>query len=57
MSKVEGPQVMAAILVLAAIAGLIIFRAPDAINEIVGSIVTGIGMLGMKLLEKNGDTK
>ncbi len=54
MSRIEGPQVMAAILVLAIIVGLIIFKAPDAIQEIVGSIVTGIGMLGMKLLEKNG---
>ena len=57
MNKVEGPQVMAAILVLALLGCLIIFKAPDAINEIVGSIVTGIGMLGMKLLEKNGGNK
>ena len=55
MSRIEGPQVMAAILVLAVIALAIILVAPDAIQEIVGAVVTGIGMLGMKLLEKNGD--
>ena len=54
MSRIEAPQVMAAILVLGAIAILITFVAPESIKEIVGAIVTGIGMLGMKLLEKNG---
>ena len=57
MSKIEGPQVMAAILCLAVIGGLTIFIAPTYIKEIVGSIVTAIGMLGMKLLEKNGEIK
>lgn len=55
MSRTEGPQVMAAILCLAVIAIVIVFKAPDAIDKIAGAVVTGIGMLGMKLLEKNGD--
>lgn len=54
MTRLEAPQVMAAIVILGIIALTIIFVAPDAINEIVGAVVTGIGMLGMKLLEKNG---
>lgn len=54
MSKVEGPQLMAAIVTLALIAGLVIFRAPEAIKDIVNPVITAIGMLGMKLLEKNG---
>ena len=57
MSRIEGPQVMAAIIILGIIALTIVFVAPDAINEIVGAVVTGIGMLGMKLLEKNGTPK
>ncbi len=55
MTKIEAPQVMAAILTLAVIAIVIVFVAPNSIEKIVGSVVTGIGMLGMKLLEKNGD--
>ena len=54
MTQIEGPQVMAAIVALAAIAVVIAFVAPDSIEKVVGAIVTGIGMLGMKLLEKNG---
>ncbi len=54
MSRIEAPQVMAAIVSLALIAIIITFVAPDSIQEIVGAVVTGIGMLGMKLLEKNG---
>lgn len=58
MKKVEGPQVMAAILSIAIIALVVVFIAPDQIGEIVGAAITGIGMLGMKLLDKNGtDTK
>ncbi len=57
MSKIEGPQVMAAILALALIAVIVVFVAPDSIKEVVGAIVTGIGMLGMKLVEKNGNSK
>ena len=57
MNKIEGPQVMAAILALAGIAIAVIFIAPESIEKIVGAIVTGIGMLGMKLLEKNGGIK
>jgi len=53
MSRIEGPQVMAAILVLGIIALSVIFAYPEAIDKIVGAVITGIGMLGMKLLEKN----
>lgn len=54
MTQIEGPQVMAAIVALALIALVVVFVAPDSIEKVVGAIVTGIGMLGMKLLEKNG---
>lgn len=54
MNRIEGPQVMAAILVLALIAVVVVFVAPTSIDKIVGSVITGIGMLGMKLLETNG---
>jgi len=57
MSKIEGPQVMAAIVALAVIALVVTFMATDQIDKIVGGVVTGIGMLGMKLLEKNGGEK
>ena len=57
MSKIEGPQVMAAIVALAVIALVVTFMATDHVDKVVGSIVTGIGMLGMKLLEKNGGEK
>lgn len=55
MKKIEGPQVMAAIITLAVIALTVIIFAPNSIDKIVGAVVTGIGMLGMKLLEKNGE--
>ena len=48
---------MAAILALATIAIVVTLVAPTAIEKIVGSVVTGIGMLGMKLLENHGDVK
>jgi len=57
MKKVEGPQVMAAILSIAIIALVVIIIAPDQIDKIVGGAITGIGMLGMKLLDKNGEVK
>lgn len=53
MTRLEAPHLMVAILVLALIAVVIVFRAPDSIKEIVQSVVTAIGMLGMKLLETN----
>jgi hypothetical protein len=56
MSKIEMPPVMTAIIALTAIGLALIFLGSDA-KEIVGAVVTGIGMLGMKLLEKNGDAK
>ncbi len=55
MNKIEAPQVMAAILSLAIIAVVVVFVAPESIDKVVGSVITGIGMLGMKLLEKNGE--
>ena len=48
---------MVAILALAILGLTVILIAPDSIGEIVGAVVTGIGMLGMKLLEKNGKDK
>ncbi len=56
MSRIEGPQVMAAILTLAVIALVTILLAPNVVEKIVVPAITAIGMLGMKLLEKNGDT-
>jgi len=55
MNAVEGPQVMAAILVLGAIAIVIAFVAPDTIDKIVSGVVTGIVALGLKLLDSNGN--
>jgi hypothetical protein len=46
------PQVFIAMASIATLAGLIIVVAPAYIGEIVGGAITGIGMLGMKLLEK-----
>ena len=58
MRKIEGPQVMAAIISIAVIALAVVFIAPDQIDKIVSAAITGIGMLGMKLLEKdNGSDK
>lgn len=54
MKKIEGPQLMAAIVCIAIIALAVIWVAPDQIDKVVPAAVTGIGMLGMKLLEKNG---
>jgi len=45
------PQIFTAILCLASLGILTIFFAPDYIEVIAGGVVTGIGMLGMKLLE------
>ena len=49
------PQIMAAILCLTLIAALIVLVAPTFIEVIVGSIVTGIGMLAMKVVEDSKD--
>ena len=54
MTKLEGPQIMAAILALALIAIVVVFLSPISIDKVIPSAITGIGMLGMKLLEKNG---
>ncbi len=45
------PQIIVAILSIATLAGLVIILAPDHVNEVVSGAITGIGMLGMKLLE------
>jgi len=57
MKRIEGPQVMAAILSILVIAIAVIFIAPDQIDKIATGAITGIGMLGMKLLESNGTEK
>uniref|UniRef100_A0A6M3K6M7 Uncharacterized protein n=1 Tax=viral metagenome TaxID=1070528 RepID=A0A6M3K6M7_9ZZZZ len=46
------PQILASIICISVIALAVIFAAPEYIEVIVGGAVTGIGMLGMKLLEK-----
>jgi len=46
------PQILAAILCITLIAVLTIILQPAYIEFIAGGAVTGIGMLGMKLLEK-----
>lgn len=55
MTKIEGPQVMAAIVAIFLVAVAVILISPDQIDKVVPSAVTGIGMLGMKLLEKDGN--
>lgn len=45
------PQILTAILSIAGMAGMVIYLAPEHINEVVSGAITGIGMLGMKLLE------
>jgi len=45
------PQVMTAMIGLILIAVLVIFFAPTMIDKIVAGIVTGIGMLAMKVIE------
>ena len=45
------PQILVAMLLLGAIGITIIFVAPDYIDKVTAGVVTGIGMLGMKLLE------
>jgi len=57
VKRIEGPQVMAAILSILVIAIAVIFIAPDQIDKIATGAITGIGMLGMKLLESNGTEK
>ena len=46
------PQIFWTITVIGILAVTVIFVAPDEIKTIVGGSITGIGMLGMKLLEK-----
>lgn len=49
------PQIMAAILCLTLIAVLVILVAPTLIETTVGAIVTGVGMLAMKVIEDSKD--
>lgn len=46
------PQILTAMALIAAIAALVIFFAPSFVEGAAGGAITGIGMLGMKLLEK-----
>ena len=55
MNKKVKPQIMAAILCLTLIAVLVILVAPTFIEVVVGGVVTGIGMLSMKVIEDSKD--
>ena len=44
-------QVLATILAITLLAALVILLVPQHVDKIVGGAITGIGMLGMKLLE------
>jgi len=46
------PQILWAMTLIAMLAMVVTFIAPEHIVQIVGSAITGVGMLGMKLLEK-----
>jgi|TARA_Y100000310_G_scaffold47731_1_gene44313 hypothetical protein len=52
MKKKIKPQVLTALLTIFFIAVLVIILTPQYIDKIVAGALTGIGMLGMKLLEK-----
>ena len=45
------PQVMAAIIGLFILGMTVIFVAPDYISEVATGVITGIGMLAMKVIE------
>jgi|TARA_Y100000310_G_scaffold334175_1_gene413286 hypothetical protein len=47
------PQILTAIIIMGVLGGMVIVLAPTMIDKIVTGIVTGIGMLGMKLLENS----
>lgn len=46
------PQILWAMSLIAFLAALVVFLVPDYVEGAVGGAITGIGMLGMKLLEK-----
>ena len=46
------PQVFTAMICIALMAGMIIALSPENIEKIVGAAITGIGMLAMKLAER-----
>mgnify|MGYP001616044466 CR=1 FL=1 len=54
MSKIEGPQVFAAIISLAIIGLVTLIFTPAIADKIMSGIISGILALGLKLLEKNG---
>ncbi len=49
------PQVLTAILVMGTLGGMVILIAPDMIDKIITGIITGIGMLSMKLVSNEGE--
>lgn len=51
MPKIR-PQVLMALFSITVLSGIAMWLSPESAKEIVASAVTGIGMLGMKLLEK-----
>ena len=51
MKEKVKPQVLAAIGGITLLAAMVIFLVPEHVDKIVGGAITGIGMLGMKLLE------
>ncbi len=46
------PQILAAMMLVGIMGVLVILFQPEFIAEIAGGAITAIGMLGMKLLEK-----
>ena len=52
MTHLWKPQILWAMTLIALVAALVIFFAPDFVEGAAGGAITGIGMLGMKLLEK-----
>lgn len=45
------PQILTAMLIMGTLGALVIIVVPEHVDKIIGGIITGLGMLGMKLLE------
>jgi uncharacterized membrane protein len=45
------PQILAAIVAITVIAVVVVLFTPQYVDKVAASAITGIGMLGMKLLE------
>lgn len=45
------PQIIIAMSIMGILGVLIVLLAPNMIDKIISGIITGLGMLGMKLLE------